>query len=62
MWQGRIRKANEVLVMLKTKAALFGDIVREVQRLHSYELPEVIAVPISKGNKGYLSWIDSNVR
>lgn len=60
-WQGKIDSANEVLLMMKTKAHLFDDIVRLVKKLHSYEVPEVIAWSITKGNKDYLRWIDESV-
>jgi len=60
-WKSKIEKAREVLVLLKTKTSLFGDVVSEIERLHSYEVPEIIAVPIAAGNEKYLKWIHSTV-
>lgn len=61
IWKGRVEKAREALVVLKTKAALFGKILRETERLHSYKVPEIIALPIISGSRKYLKWIDESV-
>lgn len=57
-WQGKIDDASEVLLMAKTKEKNFKSIESEVKNIHSYEVPEIIAVPIIAGNKDYLKWID----
>jgi periplasmic divalent cation tolerance protein len=57
-WKGKVERAKEVPVMFKTKKALFKKIAREIERLHSYEVPEIIAVPIIEGNAKYLKWIN----
>ncbi len=57
-WNGRIDKAKEVLVILKTKLSNFKRIEKEVKRIHSYEVPEIIAIPIIAGSKKYLNWIE----
>ena len=59
-WDGKINKANEVLVIFKTKLRNFRKIAKEVKRLHSYAVPEIIAVPIIAGSEEYLKWIDSS--
>lgn len=56
-WKGRIDSANEVLLILKTRAANFKEIEKEIKRIHSYEVPEIIALPIVAGSKEYLMWI-----
>lgn len=56
-WKGRIDSANEVLLILKTRAANFKEIEKEIKRIHSYEVPEIIALPIVAGSKEYLGWI-----
>ncbi|MFA6078342.1 MAG: divalent-cation tolerance protein CutA [Candidatus Omnitrophota bacterium] len=56
-WKGRIEKAKEVLLILKTTAVKFRELENTVKRIHSYELPEIIAVPVAAGSKDYLSWI-----
>ena len=61
-WKGDIEKAVEVLIMAKTRASKFASIDNEVRRAHSYEVPEVIAIPIKSGSKCYLEWIQNSVR
>jgi periplasmic divalent cation tolerance protein len=57
-WKGKIDSAKECLVMLKAKEKNFKRIEYEVKRVHSYEVPEIIALPIAAGSKDYLRWID----
>jgi len=61
-WDGKIDKAREVLLMLKTRRGNFKRIEKEVRRLHSYEVPEIIAIPIIAGSKDYLGWIEKETR
>jgi len=56
-WQGKIDSADEALLMVKTRAPLFEELIRLVKENHSYEVPEVIALPISAGNEDYLRWL-----
>lgn len=58
IWKSKVNKAKEFLVILKTKKNLFKKVAGEVKRLHSYEVPEIVAVPIIEGNKKYLNWIN----
>jgi periplasmic divalent cation tolerance protein len=60
-WQGKRESAQEHLLIIKTLRAAYPQLENTVVRLHPYELPEVIAVPITQGLKGYLAWIDENV-
>jgi len=48
------------MVYIKTKRGNFTEIEKEVKRLHSYEVPEIIAIPIIAGSKDYLKWIEEN--
>lgn len=57
-WQGAIESAEEALLIVKTRAALLDDVIGLVKANHSYEVPEVIALPISGGNGDYLNWLD----
>lgn len=57
-WQGEIDSAAEALLIVKTKASLLDELVRLVKENHSYEVPEVVALPILGGNPDYLKWID----
>jgi periplasmic divalent cation tolerance protein len=56
-WQGKIDSADEALLMVKTRAPLLEELIRLVKENHSYEVPEVIALPISAGNEDYLRWL-----
>jgi len=61
-WQGRVEEAEETLLVVKTAARLVGEVTARVRALHSYTVPEVIALPIQDGNPEYLRWIDESVR
>ena len=56
-WEGRIDSDQESLLIVKSKASLLDEIVSLVKEVHSYDVPEVIALPIIGGNSDYLSWI-----
>lgn len=60
VWKGEQVRDREVLVFMKTKAALYSKVEECVRDMHSYEVPEIIAVPIDKGLPEYLGWIDEN--
>ncbi|HOW42229.1 MAG TPA: divalent-cation tolerance protein CutA [Candidatus Omnitrophota bacterium] len=60
-WQGKIDRAQEVLLIVKTTAARMEPLMRCVRTLHSYEVPEIIAVPIVAGHQPYLEWINASV-
>jgi periplasmic divalent cation tolerance protein len=59
-WKGKVEKARELLLLIKTTTRRLGALEREVKRLHSYEVPEFIALPIVAGSKAYLDWLDEN--
>jgi periplasmic divalent cation tolerance protein len=59
-WKGKVEQAREVLVVMKTSATRLRELEREVKRLHSYDVPEFIALPIVAGSKEYLKWIGEN--
>jgi periplasmic divalent cation tolerance protein len=56
-WQGKIDNAEECLIVMKSRMDLFGQIAEQVKSLHSYEVPEVLALPIVEGSKAYLDWM-----
>ncbi len=60
-WQGKIDEAEEYVVFMKTEERLFEEVAKHVKRLHSYEIPEIIALPIIKGFKPYLEWVSNNL-
>jgi periplasmic divalent cation tolerance protein len=61
-WRGKVQSAREVLLLLKTTAKCLADLEKEVKRLHSYDVPEFIALPISAGSREYLAWLGESVR
>jgi periplasmic divalent cation tolerance protein len=61
-WQGKICDDKEALMVLKTKRKLFKQIVKRVEKLHSYDVPEIIAIPIIEGSGKYLSWINEETK
>ncbi|MCU0546518.1 MAG: divalent-cation tolerance protein CutA [Oscillatoriaceae cyanobacterium Prado104] len=56
-WQGEIRSDSEWQLVIKTDLAKFEDLKTKVQELHSYEVPEIIAIPIVAGSQAYLDWM-----
>ncbi len=59
-WNGKVEKARELLLLIKTTSRRLGALEREVKRLHSYDVPEFIVLPIVAGSKAYLDWLDEN--
>jgi periplasmic divalent cation tolerance protein len=60
IWEGEIYDEDEVLLIVKTRAELLDEgLIPTVQRVHPYKVPEIIALPIVKGAKNYLDWIDA---
>ena len=60
-WEGKPDSARENLLIAKTKSALLSEIIALVSKLHSYDVPEVLALPITSGNQDYLDWIEQSV-
>lgn len=56
-WQGKIEDAKEVLMIVKTQRQLFSALTARVKALHSYTVPEVIAMPIADGSEEYIKWL-----
>lgn len=61
-WAGKVAREREVLLIAKSRADLFDRLAAEVKRLHSYQVPEVIAFPIGQGAADYLGWIQESTR
>lgn len=59
-WEGKVDKANETLLILKTKKGSVSKIINRVKTLHSYSVPEIIALPVIGGNKDYLKWVEES--
>ena len=60
-WQGKIEIAEEWLCVIKSKEALYEKLERAIQEIHPYKEPEIIALPIIEGSKGYLDWLNENI-
>ncbi|MEM7726018.1 MAG: divalent-cation tolerance protein CutA [Cyanobacteria bacterium P01_A01_bin.45] len=60
-WQGQVNKDKEWQLIIKTNFNKFSELETKIQELHSYEVPEIIALPIIAGSPAYLNWIDQQV-
>ena len=60
-WEDKLDSAQENLLVAKTKASLLPEITDLVKKVHSYDVPEIIALPIVGGNQEYLEWIEQSV-
>ena len=60
-WQGELMREQEFLLLIKSRSDHFAELERLVQDNHSYELPELIAVPIEQGLTPYLNWLDAQL-
>jgi periplasmic divalent cation tolerance protein len=60
-WKGRTESAKEFLLVIKSTQSRFAAVRREIERLHSYDVPEIIAMPISSGSRKYLRWLEESV-
>lgn len=60
-WEGKIQREKEVLVVMKTKKEKFSAVTTEIRRRHSYQVPEILALPVLKGNPAYLQWVQEVV-
>jgi len=61
-WKGKVERAREVLVVIKTTAKRLRQLEREVKRVHSYEVPEFVVLPIVAGSREYLKWIGESAQ
>ena len=59
LWEGQLETGQEALLIIKTRASLVEEVTNLVKTVHSYDVPEVIALPIIGGNPEYLAWIDT---
>ena len=61
VWQGAVQREREVLLLAKTTRPNFEELEREVRAIHSYETPEIIALPIAPASEPYLKWLIGSV-
>jgi periplasmic divalent cation tolerance protein len=60
-WKGKMETAKEITLLIKTSRARYAAVERAIRELHSYEVPEIIAIPIAAGSPEYLSWLAGSV-
>lgn len=61
-WKGKVEKAREVLLLMKTTKNRLAPLEREVKRLHSYDVPEFLVLPVAAGSQDYFSWLVESTR
>ena len=57
-WSGKVERAEEYLALMKSRKDLFAKLSEAVKALHSYEVPEILALPVVEGSKAYLDWLE----
>jgi len=60
-WQGRIENGEELLLMIKTLPKRFKSLSKRIKELHSYTVPEILALPVAEGSKAYLEWMNESL-
>ena len=58
-WEGHIEESEEVLMIIKSRKDVLEKLISRIEELHSYQIPEIIAIPIQDGSKEYLGWLNS---
>jgi uncharacterized protein involved in tolerance to divalent cations len=62
IWKGQVERADEQLLLIKTRETLFEPVRARIRELHSYETPEIVALPIAAGDGEYLAWLAEAAR
>lgn len=60
-WEGHVRRADEWLLIAKSRRDVLDALIKRVQALHSYDVPAIVALPLAGGSQDYLRWIDREV-
>ncbi|XP_039586664.1 protein CutA homolog [Passer montanus] len=60
-WKGELEESTEILLLVKTRTSKIGELSNYVRSIHPFEIPEVISLPIERGNPAYLRWIEESV-
>lgn len=61
-WEGAVKQEDELLLLIKTNGARFEAVQERVMALHPYDVPEIIAIPITMGSADYLKWLSDNLK
>ncbi len=57
-WKGKVERTGELLLIIKTKASLLKAVIKEVKKLHPYEVPEIISMNVDGGSPEYIKWVN----
>ncbi len=60
-WQGKVEREREWQCLAKTEARLYDEVEAAIRRVHSYDEPEILAIPVLAGSRGYLDWVSANL-
>jgi periplasmic divalent cation tolerance protein len=60
-WEGELKRDEERLLLIKTRADLFEDLRSALAELHPYDVPELVALPVAAGHRPYLDWLDESL-
>ena len=61
-WRGALETSDEVLLLIKSSRELFPQLKLEIEKIHPYEVPEILALPVVEGAENYLNWMGANLR
>ena len=61
-WEGKLEQTEEFLVLMKSRADLFDELSARVKALHSYEVPEILAIPVVAGSAEYFDWLQKSLK
>ena len=61
-WKGALEKSAECLLLIKTSRECFAELKTEMEKIHPYEVPEILALQVVEGSENYLNWMDLNLR
>ncbi len=61
-WQGQVERAQEWLILFKSRADLYPELEARLRELHPYDTPEILAVPVAAGLEAYLAWLNQELR
>lgn len=61
-WAGKLNEDSEVLMIMKTKTSLCDEVEKNIKKLHSYDVPEIICIPLLSGSNDYLNWIEEQTK
>jgi periplasmic divalent cation tolerance protein len=62
LWQGKIEEEGELLLIIKTMPDRLKNLIEKVKKIHSYDVPEILALPVIQGNQDYINWVHESTR